>query len=222
MSFSRTLKEKSKKIWEEGYNHPFVQGLGDGTLDKEAFKFYLIQDYIYLLEYAKVFAKGAIKAKSEFVMAKFTEAQYGILCTEMSLHRQYMQEFGITPEEAENAKQSLFNRAYTSNMMAVAETGDITDILTVVFPCAWTYHDFATRLKEDYKEKLEDNFYKSWIESYAGEEFKESFDWFYDEIDKQCNNKTEEELRRLEEIFEMAVQMEYLFWDMAYKQKMSY
>nr|WP_312212846.1 thiaminase II [Clostridioides sp.] len=222
MSFSRTLKEKTKKIWEDGYNHPFVQGLGEGTLDKEAFKFYLIQDYIYLLGYAKVFAKGAIKANSEFLMAKFTEAQYGIICNEMSLHREYMKEFGITTEEAEVTKQSLFNRAYTSNMMSIAETGDVTEILAVIFPCAWTYYDYAVRLKEQYKDNLEDNFYHSWIESYSSDEFYKSFDWFYDEIDRQCENKTEEELRTLEEIFEMGVQMEYLFWDMAYKQNMSY
>ncbi len=184
--------------------------------------FYLIQDYIYLLEYAKVFAKGAIKANSEFLMAKFTEAQYGIICNEMSLHREYMKEFGITTEEAEVTKQSLFNRAYTSNMMSIAETGDVTEILAVIFPCAWTYYDYAVRLKEQYKDNLEDNFYHSWIESYSSDEFYKSFDWFYDEIDRQCENKTEEELRTLEEIFEMGVQMEYLFWDMAYKQNMSY
>ena len=58
MSFSETLKEKAGKVWEECYKHPFLQELGMGTLEKEKFKFYLIQDYQYLMEYAKVFAAG--------------------------------------------------------------------------------------------------------------------------------------------------------------------
>ena len=49
MSFSRSLKSKAAKVWEDGYKHPFVQGLGRGALDKEIFKFHLLQDYQYLL-----------------------------------------------------------------------------------------------------------------------------------------------------------------------------
>jgi len=72
MSFSKNLKSKAVKVWEEGYNHPFVQELGMGVLDKEIFKFYLLQDYLYLLQYAKVFALAAVKSDTEELMTRFS------------------------------------------------------------------------------------------------------------------------------------------------------
>lgn len=222
MSFSRGLKERAAKIWEAGYSHPFVQELGQGTLDKEKFQFYLLQDYQYLLQYAKVFALATVKADDEATMTRLTNVQHYLLADEMDLHRQYMAGFGISQEQMNTVRPSLFNRTYTANMLAVGQTGDLVDILTAVFPCAWTYHDYAVRLKAQYFDKLEDNFYKTWIETYAGFNFMESFDWFYDAIDEMVKQKSEEQKESIAEIFVSSVEFEYLFWDMAYKQEMSY
>ena len=222
MSFSETLKEKAGKVWEECYKHSFLQELGMGTLEKEKFKFYLIQDYQYLMEYAKVFAAGMVKCNEEKYMAKFAEIQQNILCEEMNIHRKYMEDFGITEEEAANAGQSLFNKAYTSNMLSTAYTGTIAEIIAVVFPCAWSYHDFAKRLKQEYRNLPKNDFYNKWIDTYASDEFGESFSWFYDYLDVLCENKKEKELKRIEEIFKTSMEFEFLFWDMSYSMKMSY
>ena len=93
MSFSNTLKEKAGKVWEDCYEHPFLQELGKGTLEKEKFKFYLLQDYRYLIEYAKVFAAGSIKCDEEKYMTKFSGVQHNILYDEMDIHRKYMADF---------------------------------------------------------------------------------------------------------------------------------
>ncbi len=222
MSFSRSLKGRAAKVWEDGYKHPFVQGLGSGELDKKKFQFYLVQDYQYLLSYAKVFAIGALKADSEELMTNFSATQYSIFNDEMKNHREYMSRFGIAKGEAERTKPSLFNRAYTANMLAVGQTGGLAEVIAAVFPCAWTYYDYACRLKEDYADRLEGNFYKSWIETYSGEVFKQSFEWFYDALDSLCESKSEAELQKIADIFTSSVEFEFLFWDMSYKQQMSY
>lgn len=222
MSFSRSLKEKTGKIWEDCYNHPFLQELGKGTLKKEKFKFYLLQDYLYLLEYVKVFAEGTVKCTEEKYRLKFSEIQHSILYEEMDIHRKYMKDFGITEEEVSRAKQSLFSKAYTTNMLSTAYSGTTAEIIAVVFPCAWSYHDFAKRLKQNYGNTAENDFYKKWIDTYSGDEFRESFDWFYDYLDLLCENKTEKELKKIEEIFITSMEFEFLFWEMAYKMKMSY
>jgi len=222
MSFSRSLKEKAGKVWEDGYNHPFVQEIGAGTLDKEKFKFYLQQDYLYLLQYAKVFATAAIKSDTEEFMTRFSTIQYSILANEMDLHRGYMEKFGIKPEDAAGAKASLYNRTYTANMLAIGHTGGLAEVIATVFPCAWTYSDWAKRLKVQYAEKLEGNFYKSWIEKYAGDDFENSFGWFYDALDGLVANMTDAQRKKIEDIFISSVEFEYLFWDMSYKRQMSY
>ena len=222
MSFSRGLKTKAGKIWEDGYNHPFVQELGKGTLDREKFRFYLLQDYLYLLQYSKVFAIAAVKSDTEELMTGFTKSQYFILANEMNVHREYMAGFGVTQEEMLSVKSSLYNRTYTANMLSFGLTGGLAEVLASVFPCAWTYADYGKRLKEQYKDKLESNFYKTWIETYAGDDFSNSFEWFYDALDNLVANMTNKQREKIEEIFISSVEFEYLFWDMAYKQQMSY
>ena len=221
MSFSRGLKEKAGRVWEDGYNHPFVQQLGQGTLDKKKFQFYLLQDYQYLLQYAKVFALAAIKAEDEDLMIKLTAVQHGVF-SEINLHKQYMERFGIRREDILAARPSLFNRTYTANMLAVGQTGDLAEILATVFPCAWTYNDYSRRLKAQYADRLEGNFYRTWIETYANAEFEQSFAWFYDALDELVAGKTAAQRVRVEEVFTSSVEFEYLFWDMAYKGEMSY
>lgn len=222
MSFSKELKSKAIKVWEDGYNHPFVQEIGKGTLDKQKFQFYLLQDYQYLLQYAKVFALAAVKAEDEDMMIRLTGIQHSILSEEMNIHRQYMSQFGVSREQILSVKPSLFNRTYTANMLAVGQTGDLAEILATVFPCAWTYCDYAKRLKKEYAPQLEGNFYKSWIESYAGDAFEKSFEWFFEAIDQLIEGKNDKQCRKIEEIFISSVEFEFLFWDMAYKQEMSY
>ena len=64
MLFSEELFDEVKEIWDDYLKHPFVKGIGEGTLDKEKFKNYLIQDYLYLKDYAKVFAMVLVKART--------------------------------------------------------------------------------------------------------------------------------------------------------------
>lgn len=222
MSFSRSLKSAAAKTWEDGYNHPFVQELGMGTLDREKFKFYLLQDYLYLLQYARVFAIAAVKSDTEELMTRFSSSQHYILATEMNVHREYMAGFGVTREEMLSVKPSLFNRAYTANMLSLGLTGGLAEVLAAVFPCAWTYADYGKRLKEQYADRLSGNFYKTWIEIYSGAEYSDSFEWFYDALDSLVSNMTDEQRGKIAEIFISSVEFEYLFWDMAYKRQMSY
>lgn len=221
MSFARSLKESCNEVWEACYRHPFVQELGQGVLEKETFMFYLKQDYKYLLEYAKVFAIGVTKAKDETVMKNLSATQKAVL-DEMDGHRAYMQRHGIDLAEAEATRSSLFNKAYTANMVNVGFQGDLLELLVTVFPCAWSYYDFAMQLKHDYADKLANNYYRDWIESYAGEDYQASFAWFFDAIDDLAQGKSAVELEALTEIFRNSVEFEYLFWDMSYKQMMSF
>jgi thiaminase/transcriptional activator TenA len=182
----------------------------------------LLQDYQYLLQYAKVFAIAAVKSDTEELMTRFSTIQYAILANEMNLHREYMAGFGVTQEEMLSVKPSLYNNAYTANMLAFGQTGGLAEILAAVFPCAWTYADYTKRLKEQYADGLDGNFYKTWIENYASDEFSDSFEWFYDALDNLVSNMTDKQREEITEIFISSVEFEYLFWDMAYKRQMSY
>ena len=62
MSFVKEMIDYSMDLWEGYLAHPFLQELKDGTLTEEKIKRYIIQDSLYLREYARVFAVGILKA----------------------------------------------------------------------------------------------------------------------------------------------------------------
>ena len=120
----------------DAYNaHPFVAGIQNGDLDRAKFRFYIVQDYLYLKEYAKVFAVGVAKAKSLEVMRLF--AKYiPVMDGELNVHEGYLARLGVTQEEVDAAKPAFANLAYTSYMLRVAyEEGD-AETLTAILPCA--------------------------------------------------------------------------------------
>ena len=99
LSVSDRLHAAAAPIWEKCLRHPFVTGIGDGTLDVEKFRFFMLQDYLYLFDYAKVFALGVVKARDPRLMRLFARNVDAVLGGEMNIHRAYMKRLGITEEQ---------------------------------------------------------------------------------------------------------------------------
>lgn len=218
MEFTKRLELKVEDLRQKAMEHPFVDGLGSGELSEEIFKYYLVQDYLYLIDYAKIFALGAIKARDIELIQNFTNSQNLILNSEMETHRGYMKEFGISLEEANNSEPSQINLSYTHYMYTKTAQGGVEEFVAAILPCMWGYLEIADRLVEKFG-ILEDNLYKNWLEMYTSDEFREQTHYFKDLINKIALTKTSEELDYLEEIFVNTTKYEYLFWDMAYKQE---
>ncbi|KRE10257.1 thiaminase II [Bacillus sp. Root239] len=218
MKFSERLYEKLQPIWRQNHNHPFVQGMGDGTLEKEKFRFYMIQDYLYLIEYAKLFAIGAMKATDLQAMGKFAALLDSTLNEEMSLHREYAKKFQISEKELEKAQPSPTTLAYTHYMLHVGQSGTLAELVAALLPCMWSYWEIGKELSE--KPGAENEFYREWIEMYSSEEFGELATWCINLFDSLTEDKSEAELEKLEEIFLNTTRFEYMFWDMAYNEAM--
>lgn len=138
------LLAATQDIWEGYLNHPFVHGIADGSLDIQKFRFYLLQDYVYLFDYAKVFAQGVVKSRDPEIMRVFATSVANILGGEMNIHRGYMSRLGITEAEAERVKPSLNNESYTSYMRAVAAEEGPAEIMAAVLSCALSYEYIAS------------------------------------------------------------------------------
>jgi thiaminase/transcriptional activator TenA len=216
-SFTQRLREKGNTVWEAAYNHPFVQEIGKGTLEKEKFQYYLLQDYLYLLQYAKVYAFAVIKAQDEATMTYFSNMLHLVLASEMDMHRSYMKEWGITDEQVAKVEMSLGNRSYTSFLLSTATVGDVLSILVATLPCTWTYSDYAIRLKQQYGHLRILNPYQKWIDNYAQEEYAGFCKQYTAMIDKLTAGKTETELKALEDIFMAGMRYELLFWESCYE-----
>ena len=218
MKFTDYLFEESKEIWQGYLEHPFVVGMGEGNLDKDKFLNYLIQDYLYLIDYAKVFCMGVVKASSMEEMRFFYKSTAGTLDAETDVHIEYMKELGVDPKEAENYKANIETISYTSYMNSIALTGGIKEITMAILPCTWSYNYIGKYLFEKYKDNIDDNYYSEWIKMYAGEGFTSFADEWIDYTNKICENITDEEKMKLKEIFIRSSVYEMEFWNMANKE----
>ena len=212
------LFENVKPIWDAYLEHDFIMDMGNGNLCKDKFKDYLIQDYLYLKEYAKVYAMALVKCENIEQMKFCQNSINGILEDESATHIWYLKNFGEKIEKLENYKIKEANENYTSYMKSIALTGDLLDTMVSVLPCAWSYYYIGKKLKETYKENLEDNFYKSWIESYSCEGYEQVARTSIEFVNTLSENIDENKIEKLKEIFIKASIHEMKFWDMAYEE----
>ena len=212
------LFNESKKIWDEYLKHPFIVEMGKGTLDKEKFRNYLVQDYLYLLDYAKIYAMGLIKSDDVNHMKFFKDSVNGIMEDESATHIAYLKELGEDIKTLQRDKLKLENENYTNFMKSVALTGDIQDLIIAVLPCAWSYYYIAKEMKEIYKDNLENNYYAAWIDSYSCEEYRMCAKENIDLANELCVNIDDNKKEKLKEIFIKGSLYEMEFWQMAYKE----
>jgi thiaminase/transcriptional activator TenA len=217
MSFTDELAEIGDPIWDAILAHPMVEQLGDGTLDESPFRYWVRQDYVYLIEYARVFAFGAASAPDLSRMGTFAELLDSTINTEMDLHREYAAEFGISEAKLEATTPSPTTRAYTDFLVRTAATGTFGDLVAALLPCMWGFNETGIRLDEQGRPDHEG--YATWIEMYSGEEFSELTAWCKDLMDDVAANATEDERERYRTLFETSARYEYRFWDAAWREE---
>lgn len=215
MKFTDELFNEVKDIWEQYYSHPFITEIKNGTLPIEKFRHYIIQDYLYLLDYAKVFSLGVVKSPNESLMKKFSNLCDGTLNSEMGIHRVYMDRLNLTTEEILNTSPTLANTSYTNYMLSISFLGGIKEICMATLACMWSYEAIAQNIIKTAKK--EGNFYYDWIAAYADTEYNRLNSWIYDLTNEVANTITENERKYLIDIFRNCSLYELKFWDMAYE-----
>jgi thiaminase/transcriptional activator TenA len=217
MCFTEELRETAEPVWEATLEHPMVERLGDGTLDEAPFKYWVRQDYVYLVEYGRVFALGAASAPDLERMGTFAELLDETINTEMDLHREYAAEFGISESQLEATDPSPTTRAYTDFLVRVANEGTFGDIVAALLPCMWGFNVTGRRLAQRGVPDHEQ--YAAWIEMYASDEFTELAEWCKGLMDEVAEESTEADRERYRDLFLTSSRYEYMFWDAAWRQE---
>ena len=206
-------------IWDGYHSHPFVRGIADGSLETEKFRYYLVQDYLYLFDYARVFAQGVVKARHPAHMRAFARYVHQILDGEMNIHKAYMARLGIAPETAETAVPALDNLSYTGYMRAVAAEEGPAEILAAILSCAVSYEHIARRIVQEYPNAAEHPFYGEWVAGYASDSYAAENRALEDLLEELAAGYDETGLARLTEIFCVCSRYEMAFWDMAWEMR---
>jgi thiaminase/transcriptional activator TenA len=215
---SELLRQKVAGIWEAQHQHPFVRGIGDGTLGLERFQFWLRQDYVFLIEYARLLALAAARSPDLETMTRFATLLKETVETEMNLHRAYAAEFGISHDQLEREPTAPTTRGYTDFLLRVAATGDFAELVAALLPCMWAFSEIGRRLAM--QPAPSEKRYARWIAMYSSREFAELAEWCRDLLDSLAAGLPERDLQKLEAAFLTSSRYEWQFWEMAWKMEL--
>ena len=212
--FSDHLRALGSSIWEAQHNHPFVTGVGDGTLEVERLKFWVRQDYLYLIDYARVYNLAAAKAPDPELSGWLTFHADFTLNKEMALHRSYAQDFGIGEEELVAERKAPTCQAYTDFLMRTAAVEPFEAIIAALLPCFWGYYEMGKSLEE--RGAPDNELYVRWIEQYTDPGYGKEVQKCRELIDRLGKAASASTLALMEESFITSSRYEYLFWEMCY------
>ncbi len=217
MEFSARLRQLAEPVWQAQHNHPFVRGIGDGSLALERFQFWIRQDYLFLIEYCRLFGLAAARAPDLATLARFADLLQATARTEMSLHRSYAAEFGISDEDLEREEMAPATRAYTDFLIRVAATGDFAELVAALLPCMWGFSEIGQRLAAGGRPG--DHRYAAWIETYASPDFAKLARWCRELLDRLAADAGEETRRRMAAAFITSSRYELAFWESAWTEQ---
>ncbi|MFB6354948.1 MAG: thiaminase II, partial [bacterium] len=166
-------------------------------------------------DFARIFAWATTKAPTLEQMSWYTTVQDLTLNTEMDLHREYADQFGITEEQLENTKKWPTTQAYTDFLLRTAGEGSLTELVAVLLPCSWGYAWIGQQLHD--RGVPDEQRYAEWIQTYSSDEFHEATEWLKGEMNHLARGRTDSERNRLVDLFMRSSEYELRFWEMCYR-----
>ena len=191
MTFMDRIIADSLKLWEDAANEDFLEKMGTGTLEKERFYDYIVQDSIYLRDYLKAFAMAIFKSRSLREMQVFYSVLGFVNDSENATRLRYLADNGMTDDDVEKVIRKPACAAYTSFLTGTAEKKDIPEILMAVMPCMLGYHFVFSRLLERHPGVL-DTYYGPLVADYTSSYYKECCDYWTSYCNEVCSGLCEE------------------------------
>jgi thiaminase (transcriptional activator TenA) len=220
MSFFERLKTEASAEWRAYTEHPFATGLADGTLPETAFRHYLVQDYLFLIEFARAYALAVYKSPQLTDMREAASGLSAILDVEMNLHVKLCAGWGLSPRDLEQAPPASEMLAYTRYVLDAGMRGDLLTLKVALAPCVIGYAEIATRLASRPGALAATNPYSVWIAEYAGAPYQEVAANARTQLDGLADRyATPAREAELIAIFGEATRLEADFWEMGWRVK---
>lgn len=211
----------SKEAWENTATLrrmirelPFNQELAAGTLARERFQRYVVQDALYLGEFSRALTLAAAKAPDAATLALLANSAVGAIAVERALHERYLTEFGIDPTTLAGAEPSPDCHAYTSFLLATVHRAPWAVGIAALLPCFWIYWEEGCAIA---KAAAPTNPYRAWVDTYADPRFGEAVAGVIAMADRAAESETAAVRDDMLVVFRRAAQYEWLFWDGAYR-----
>ncbi len=215
-AFTGELWQAIAPIWTAIVRHPFLRGLTDGSLPPESFRFYAVQDALYLREFARALSLAAARAPEDEWIIMFNEHAAGALKVERTLHESFFADWGLTPEKVATMAPAPTNLAYTSYLLAVAYGAPWHEAVAALLPCYWIYWEVGKALE---RAGSPDPLYARWIGTYASEEFGGVVRAVIAATDRVAARGSPAEREAMTRHFVTTSRYEWMFWEMGLRRE---
>jgi len=216
--FTDRLREGADPIWQKILVHPFVRELSDGSLPKDKFRFFIEQDYHYIVEYSRCVAIAAAKAQDLETMKALSDFLHSTHTIEMDSLVRLAEGIGIPEEDLLRVEPTPTNYAYTRHLLAVAYSGQVGELLAAILACEWSYLEVGEALTSSEGIKTQ-RVYAEWSELYASSEYRTLVSLLRGLTDKIAEGSSDLEKEAMRRQFMLGSKYEYMFWDMAYRKE---
>ena len=212
------LKEDNPSNWNSYIKHDFVIKLTSNSLNKKIFLNYLIQDYLFLIQFSKAWSLAIVKSDTLYEMKVAANTVNGLINFEMDLHIDLCGSYGISKTDLENANEENENIAYTRYVLEAGYSGDLLDLLAALIPCVLGYGEIGLN---NAKVIPADYMYHKWLKTYSSKEYQKICDEVANMFDNAIllrldkNYKDSYKWNNIKKIFSKAVLLEVDFWNMA-------
>jgi thiaminase/transcriptional activator TenA len=197
------------------HQHPFNAALGEGTLDRRRFAFYIVQDARYLEAFSKALATASVRAGDSQEASFWSRSAHAALDAERTLHGGYIEEYGLTAADLSDIRTSPTCLGYSSFLQAVALTAPYPVLVAAVLPCFWVYQDVGAALLKQTGD-IADHPYRTWISTYADPDFAKSVEQAKEITDRLAATADGATRAAMTEAFVQATEYEWMFWDSAW------
>jgi thiaminase (transcriptional activator TenA) len=215
-SFGAQLWHGIADIYGAILAHPFIAGLTDGSLQQQAFTFYLVQDALFLRRYAQALTAVASRAPDSEGTEMFARHATGIIAGELSLHESLLADLDIDPGSVDGAEEAPTTLAYSSYLLAAARGGSYGEGVGAVLPCYWIYWEVGKHLLGRGSPQPR---YQRWISTYGAPEFGDEALEVIAVADRLGQDLAQPERARIRRHFRATARYEWMFWDMGYRQE---
>ncbi|MBX9934599.1 MAG: thiaminase II [Methylobacterium sp.] len=213
-TFSADAWSRNANLYDAIRTMPFNVELAAGTLSRERFRHYIVQDAHYLMGFGRALSLAAAKAPNPDRIVQFARAAETAIVVERALHGGFFREFGITPETFAATRLSPACDHYVASLIATAYAEPYEVVLAALLPCFWIYAEIGTDI---HRHAALENPYRTWIDTYAGEDFAAAVADMIAATDEAAEDASSSLLARMHEAFARATQLEWMFWDGAYR-----
>jgi len=212
--FSREAWEQNAKIYELIRTMSFNAELAAGTLSQARFKHYITQDAHYLIGFGRALALAAAKAPNPDRIVQFAKAAEDAILVERELHDSFFRQYQITSSAFAETALSPACHHYVSFLLATAYAQPYEVALGALLPCFWIYAEIG---RDIHAHAAATNSFQAWIDTYAGEEFRRAVRDAITATDESAEGASSQLRARMHAAFTRATQLEWLFWDSAYR-----